>query len=330
MKQARSDGTIAHMELYSQCTVCDTSTRVHVYGNRYYCDEHYTMFYQDLPLIWQACIVTFGLMIGMVAVLAGASLFISDSGSIMLHWAISLGTATIPTIVWFTLLYRAASRSHTEVPTLLPVLAAIAILLAAAAVHPFQTGLLALDGWLAGTSGILRLVGTILLKGFPNTFLPYFAVLLVTWRTGQFMRRVEGVLFTMAMAAPYAATLAVLYVLDHGTLTLLSGNLRVLSLQAAIFASSIILGYFIGQNRFQDMPPYYLGLGVAVGAGFNGLLLFVSTELDSTSLGITQSGFSPWPGIVVSMLALAGAFVLISGLMRRQNGIIQARLEKTA
>jgi len=134
----------------------------------------------------------------------------------------------------------------------------------------------------------------------------------------------------MAMAAPYAATLAVLYLLDHGTLTLLSGNLRLLTIQASIIASSIILGYFVGQNRFQDMPPFYLSLGVAVSAVINGLLLFASTELDNSSLGITQSGFSPWPGIVASMLALAGAFALISGLMRRQNSIIQARLEKTA
>jgi hypothetical protein len=330
LKQAVHDGTIAHMERYSYCTVCDANTRVHVYGNRHFCDEHYTMFYQDLPLIWQASIVTFGMMIGLIVVLAAASFVVSDSGAITLHWAISLGTAVLPTIVWFTLLYRAASRSHTELPALLPVLGAVAVLLAAAAVHPFQTGLLDLDGWLAGTSGVFRLLGTILLKGFPNTFLPYFAVLLITWRTGQFRRRVEGVLFIMAMAAPYASTLAVLYVLDHGTLTLVAGNLRVLSLQASIIASSILLGYFVGQNRFQDMPPYYLSLGVAVCAAINGLLLFASTELDNTSLGITQSGFSPWPGIVVSMLALAGAFALISGLMRRQNSIIQARLENTA
>ena len=145
LKQAGYDGTIAHMELYSYCTVCDANARVHVYGNRHFCDEHYTMFYQDLPPIWQASIITFGMMFGMIIVLVAASFVVGDSGAITLHWAISLGTAILPTIIWFTLLYRATSRSHTDLPTLLPVLGAIAVLLAAAAVHPFQAGLLNLD-----------------------------------------------------------------------------------------------------------------------------------------------------------------------------------------
>lgn len=318
------------MEMISHCSICDAHTRVHMYGNRYFCDEHYAAFYQDLPAIWQASIITFGIVIGLIVALVGASLILTDNVGPTWHTAFSLGTSVLPTLAWFVLIYRAASRSHTELPTLIPVLAGIAVLMAAAAVHPFQAGLLDLDNWLTRTPSTLRLLGTILLKGFPTAFVAYFAVLLITWRTGQFTRRVDGVLFMMSVSFPYAATLSVLYVLDHGTLTLISGNLRLISLQAAVVTSGMVLGYFFGQNRFQDMPPYYLSAAVAASAFINGLLLYISSELDGSSLGITQTGFSPWPGIVASMLALAATFAIISGLMRRQNGLIQARLEKTA
>ena len=87
----------------------------------------------------------------------------------------------------------------------------------------------------------------------------------------------------------------------------------------------------LGSMTFGPWPPGEISRRGMLGRVARSYVdVYGQPDLDSSSLGITQSGFSPWPGIVVSLLTLAGVFALISGLMHRQNGLIQARLEKTA
>jgi hypothetical protein len=317
------------MELTPRCVVCMSPAPNHVYGNRHYCEQHFSTFYEDLQFVWRTSIVTFGVFITSVILLAVGSLLLADNSTVVMRWAVSLLIAVVPSLAWFTLLYRASSRSNRELSSLIPILAGVAILLAAAVVHPFQLGLLDLDTWLSRSTTGIRLLGLILLKGFPNAFLLYISILFITWRSSAFVRRIDGILFTLAMAFAYSSTLNVLYVLDHSALSVVSGNFRLVTQQSAIVASSLVVGYYLGHNRFQDMPPYYLSVGVGLAAILNGLLLYAGTELDATGLGIQQSGFSPWPGLVVSLVALAVIFAIVRGLIMRQNGLINARLNRS-
>jgi hypothetical protein len=63
-------------------------------------------------------------------------------------------------------------------------------------------------------------------------------------------------------------------------------------------------------------------------AGINGLLLFAGVELNSVGLSITNDAYSPWPGMVLSLVILIVTYVTILGLLRRHNSLTKARLER--
>lgn len=314
------------MELLGYCTVCEAPNPTHEYGHRSYCETHFRTLYEDFPLLWRTSTVVFGVILVMVVALLLIDVLLGNRLSDTWRFVISVGVSVLPGMLWFFLLYRTASRARVHVPEPLPILAIAAVFLAAAAIHPFLASLLQLETWLSQTASTTRLIGLILLEGFPQAFLFYAAILFIAWRSVDFCRRVDGVLFTIVLGIGYSSTLNLAYALDHPTLAVLNGNLRLLTMQAAHLASGLALGYFVGHNRFEDMPPYFLAIGVSSSAILGGLMLYAGSELNNTGLGITQTGFSPWPGLVVGMLALAVIFATVRGLMQQQNDLLQAKL----
>lgn len=282
--------------------------------------------YLDMPIIWQSCILTFILMILISGWLVVMELLFGQ-GSNIVHLGISIVVCASPPVTWIVALYRRPSKDSGNALAIVSATILIAALLAIAVSHPILLGWLRTDEWLSQVTPTGRLLGDILVNGFFHIFLSYAVMVFFVWGRPEFDRRVSGILFTVATALGYSSTLNVLYVIDHGSLAVLNGNLRLLSTSASFLTSALPLGYFVGHNRFQDMPSYYLGLGVTLSAILNGLLNYAGSELSNIGLGITQSGFSPWPGFVVNLIVLALTFSFVRGLLRRQNDLIRAKLD---
>jgi hypothetical protein len=312
----------------TECTVCKRRLLdLREFGKRPYCDEHIAAFTQDIPSLWQASIFTFGLLVFLIAAvgIGGGVLGANPTGVAAV--AVGVTLAVLPGLLWMGVLYRSSNRRHAHLSPLVPTLFVLGALLAAAFTRPVLYDLLKFSDWLSRTNASNRFLGTVLLAGFLHMFLMYALVRYSVWRTPVFTRRVDGVLYALAAHWGYASMLGALFVIERDAITLLNGGLRVIMQLPAYVAPGLVLGYFLGRNRFEDMPFYYLSSGLAMAAALNGLLLYAGTELNNVSLSFTQDAYSPWPGVVFNLLALILSYGAILGLLRRHNALTRARLE---
>jgi hypothetical protein len=315
-------------QLYSQCTVCKrTVEKSREFGRRQYCEEHFAAFTQDMPSLWQACGITFGLLVILIALVGIGGGILDFKPSRAVTVAIGFALALLPPAFWMSTLYQFARRHRHSLSPLLPTLFLLGALLAAAFTRPVLYDMLNFPDWLSRAGQTNRLLGSILLTGFLHMFLLYALVRYTIWRTPVFTNRADGLLYTVSAEWGYASMLAALFVIDRDGITLLNGGLRVITLLPAYLAPALIVGYFLGRNRFEDMPFYYLTSGLCMAAVLNGLLLYAGTELNNVSLSFTEDAYSPWPGMIFNVLALAISYGAIVGLLRRHNALTRAQLE---
>jgi hypothetical protein len=232
-----------------------------------------------------------------------------------------------PALLWQTIILRSYRRSKFSLSPLEPAIFLIAALFAAAITRPIVGEWLAFDLWLSRASTTNRFLTQILITGAFHVFVQYAIIRYVVWQTPAFSRRVDGVLYGLSAGMGYSAAFGLLTMLDAGGYTLLSGGLRLLTQQCAILTGSIVLGYFMGRNRFENMTFTYLGLGFGLAAFLTGFLRFAGIGLNNTRLGFDTSGFSPWPGIIVTTITLIFTIAAIYGLLKRHNALTIARLE---
>jgi RsiW-degrading membrane proteinase PrsW (M82 family) len=333
LKHAREPGTMAFMSTNQQtrCTVCgQLLARNLEYKRRYYCDIHYSLFYQDTRPVWRASTLTLGILAAMLVALAIGSQVSPETFGSVTPPSTGILFVVFPVLVWFAALYRIGARIQFRLTALPVTIFVLAALLSAAVTRPFLHSIVNLDTWLGQTTSTNRLMGDILLNGFTHTFTIYALMRYIVWDSPAFARRTDGVMFALAASWGYATLVNILYVIDLGGVTLLNGGLRLITQLCTFLVTGLILGYFLGRNRFEDMPVYHLSVGLILSATVNGFLLYAGSALNLTSLSLTQSGFSPWPGVALSMGILILSFTTIRGLLQRQNALTQAKLEHIA
>ena len=267
-------------------------------------------------------------MLGIMALalgITGGFLHLSLQGASSVLAGVTV--AILPALFWLTVLFRAARRGGGQISPLLPTMFILGALVAAALMRPLLYDLLNIPDWLSRTSQTNRFLAHILLYGFSNVFVIYMLVRYIVWRTPSFERRIDGVLYSVAVAWGYASMFGVLFVVNQGGVTLFNGGLRLLAQLAASVATAFVVGYFLGRNRFEDMPLYYLTGGVVLAAALNGLMLYAGTELNGVRLSVSNDAYSPWPGLGFSFALLVLTYSAILGLLRRHNGLTKARLE---
>jgi RsiW-degrading membrane proteinase PrsW (M82 family) len=309
------------------CTVCGrTLTTRNEYGSRFYCDSHLHRFAEDVRPVWQASVTTLGFVVLIIVGLVIASQLLLDTSDFA-KLLISVGVSLLPAGIWLLTLFRSTPRLPTGLPNSVAIVFVLSALIAAAISRPLLLEFVNIDAWLGRTTPINRFIGNVLVNGFFHSFMLYAVVRYATWNSSTFERRVDGILFELAAGWGYLTMLNLLFVFDQDALSFLNGNLRLVSQMCAYLAPSLILGYVIGRNRFEDFAFYYLSGGLALAAGVNGLLLYASNELNVTRLNLAQDGFSPWPGLVISLIVMILIYAVIHGLLRRHNALTRARLE---
>lgn len=322
---------MAHMstDIRTHCTICGQALSAPLeYRGRRYCNTHFDLFYQDTRPLWRANLLTFGLMALIVFGLAiGNEIMRGQPGAITLR-GVGLLLATVPAFMWLIFLYRIGARDQFHLSLLPITLFVLAALLSAAATRPFLHDIIDFDAWIGRATTSNRFLGTILLSGFTHTFMLYVLIRYIAWNSLAFVRRTDGVMYALAASWGYALVFNVLFVIDLGQPALLNGGLRLIAHLCTFLTTGLILGYFLGRNRFEDLPVYYPSVGMILAATVNGFLLYAGSALNSTRLGLTQSGFSPWPGLALNVAVLAFTYSSVYGLSQRQNTQTKARLEQ--
>jgi RsiW-degrading membrane proteinase PrsW (M82 family) len=314
------------------CLVCGRplGPDAHLLTGRAYCTKHLAELSQDRPGLWRA---TGGLMVSsfilVILSLLGNLILPPPPGS-PFRLLIGLVQIVFPALVWLFFVYWQEARAGSALSAQLFALLVLGGLVGLAIGRPLLTGALAMREWLPTARTSTRLLENILLVGFTHIALIYAVVRYVVWRTPAFARRTDGPLYAVGVGLGYATMLNLIFLLEEGGLDPVNGAFRFIDQTAAHLSASVVLGFYLGRNRFADLPAWYLPSGVGLAALVDGFMLYASAELNNTRLGLTRDAFSPWPGAIFSMLGGLIAFSAIYGIQRRVNSGPESGRESAA
>jgi RsiW-degrading membrane proteinase PrsW (M82 family) len=217
--------------------------------------------------------------------------------------------ALVPAALWLGFFLGLDRREPEPKRLVVRTLLAGAVVYAALAA-PLLQGLFAVDEWLYATTWS-RLLGGILVVGVVEMLIVYVAVRYTIFERPDFDERVDGVIYCVAAGLGVATVINFAYVVGRGGVDLDVGSVRIVINTLAYGAIAGVLGYFVGQARFERVPIWYLPAGLSLAALLSGLLLFV---LEGRGDGLVPTG--RWLDLAlaagVAVLALAAVFGLVA------------------
>jgi len=218
----------------------------------------------------------------------------------------------LPAALWLGFFYR-MDRLEPEPKEKLIGVFVLGALVAGAVAIPFLENFVAIDTWLYN-SFATQLVGGILLVGFVEEAVVYLVVRYGIYADPEFDERVDGVIYAIAAGLGMATVLNFNYVLAHGGVDLGIGSVRVVVTALAHASLAGILGYFIGQARFEKTPPLYLPAGLALAAVLNGIFFLLEDRVTGSGLTV-----NPWNGLLLAFVFAGVCLTAVFWLVERSN-----------
>jgi len=220
--------------------------------------------------------------------------------------------AIVPALIWLAFFYQ-QDRLEPEPKTFMLEVFALGILMASAIGIPLVNEFFRINDWLY-TDPIAHLLGSILVVGFTQVFLVWAAVRFSVYQSSEFDERVDGIVYATAAGLGFATMLNFNYVVSRGGVELGIGVVRVAITALAFGSISGVLGYFMGQAKFEHTPAYYLPAGVTLAAVLNGLFFWAQDMV--TVRGVTST---PFYGLVLAVIIAIALLGLVFWLIRRAN-----------
>lgn len=260
---------------------------------------------------WMASLMELGGLLIFVAffnLISGIGRNMGSSGLIFLGVLMSL----VPAVLWLLFFHR-LDRLEPEPKTKLFTIFGLSALVMAAIAYPLLESFFQIDRWIYN-SWWTQLMGGILLVGFIQEAVVYFVVRYGIYGTPEFDERVDGVIYGIAAGLGVATVINFHYVIEHGGVDLGIGSLRIVvnALAHASFAG--VLGYFLGQARFERTPSYYVPAGVALAAALNGIFFLLEDRV--TDAGLTVN---PWNGLILATIVAVATLGVVFWLVNRAN-----------
>lgn len=311
MAQSQTQGTVPPNDGDWECVVCHrpNSGKLHMLGGRPYCNEHYARATMGSRGTWPAM---GAMVLGLIA-LALIMLAVGDniSDELSNNWIVLIGLilAVVPALLWlsvFRLLDRLEAEPHSFLLTTL-VLGALA---AGTVGEPLRRNLLDLNTWKPETWYYSIVVQT-LTQGVVQATIVYLVVRYTVYLSDEFDERADGVIYGTAAGLGIAVLLNFHYVLDHRGLDLDIGTTRIIVNALTQAALGGIVGYGLGQVKFEKHAPWFAAIFVAVAAILNGTFDWLQSEVTEKDLG-----FEAWRGVLVAGLFAVAVFGAVFYLLR--------------
>jgi RsiW-degrading membrane proteinase PrsW (M82 family) len=251
------------------------------------------------------CLLVF---IALVAVLAPGAR--ASTGGVGL---IALGVifALVPAVIWLAFFYQ-QDRLEPEPKSYVVKIFLLGGLLAKAVAIPL-VDVFQIDRWLY-TNVWIHLLGSILVVGVIQEFVKYAAVRYSVYDSAEFDERVDGVIYATAAGVGFAAVLNIEYVLRRGGVRLTFGAIRIVVAALAQASIAGIMGYFLGQAKFEHTSAYYLPSGLALCAVLNGVFFWAQDLVTVRGISV-----NPWYGLILAVVIAIGALAIVFWLIRRAN-----------
>lgn len=248
------------------------------------------------------------IFVALFNLIAGIGAALNDVGLII----VGLVMAVAPALLWLAIFYRI---DHVEPePKRLVIGVYLTGLLLAAALHlPIFGVIFATDSWM-GAYWWAQLLGGILVVGMVSMAIVYSAVRMVVFDNPEFDERLDGIIYAMAAGLGVATVSNFVYVLQHGGVDLNIGSIRMVVDTLGYASMAGVLGYFLGQARFEKTPIYYLPVGIVLSATLMGLYFFV--------IGRTGGGGAAveiWRDLILAIFMALVVMGAVAWLVRRAN-----------
>lgn len=293
------------------CVVCDrpiTSGRIHWLGGRAYCDRHYSNATAGGRGHWPA---TGGLVVGLV-VLALAMLAIgpriSDALGKDALVAVGLILAILPVVLWLGVFYL-QDRLEPEPKSYVLGMVVLGALLAGTIGEPLRRDFFELPKW-QPENWFYAIVVNTLIQGAIQALLVFLAVRFTVYLSSEFDERADGVIYGTAAGLGIATLINFNYVFDHRGLQLDVGTSRIIIVALVQAALGGLIGYGLGQVKFERHAPSYVALFVGLAALLNGIFGWLQTAVTTQDLG-----YRAWTGValaaVYAIVILGAVFILI-------------------
>lgn len=220
--------------------------------------------------------------------------------------------ALVPALLWLAFFYQQDRREPEPKKHIFQVFI-LGALLAQAIGIPLVRQVFNVGQWLY-TDLWTHLIGSILVIGFVQEFLKYAAVRYSIFGASEFDERVDGVIYATAAGLGFATMLNFDYVVSRGGVDLGIGVIRVTITALAHASIAGVMGYFLGQAKFEHTPPYYVPSGLALAAVLNGLFFWAQDLVTVQGLRI-----NPWYGLALAVVIALVVLAVVFWLIRRAH-----------
>ena len=227
--------------------------------------------------------------------------------------------ALVPAIIWIGFFYR-QDRLEPEPKSLVIEVFILGGLLAWAVGIPLVNSF-NLPSWLFN-SFWTNLLGAILVIGFIQEFLKYVAVRFSVFNSAEFNEKIDGIIYATAAGLGYATALNISYITSTGGVNLGMGAIRVVLTALAQASFAGVMGYFLGQQKLDMKPAWWMPLGLLVTAILNGTFYTLWGTVQRGRITVTGGFVNPWIGLILA----AGMALLITFLLSR---LIERDIDKT-
>jgi protease PrsW len=300
----------------SHCVICNApiSGRVYRIGDRSYCAEHYAYVMRPRgtwPAVWLLFVVLIAL--GLLAQQAGRTVSPLLTGEPLV--VVGLILAILPALIWL-LVFRQLDRLEPERFQMLVGVMILGALIAGAIGEPLVRDVFGLPLW-SENRWQWAIPVYALSEGIVLALTIYFAVRFSVFLLAEFDERADGIIYGTAAGLGAAVFYNLRYLLDAETLRLDVGIPRVI-IAALVFASiGGVVGYGLGQVRFEHHSVWYLPGIILLAALLTGIYDWLASEAISRSLGYTA-----WVSLLV-----AAAFGLV--LFGAINFLVRSAVRET-
>jgi RsiW-degrading membrane proteinase PrsW (M82 family) len=238
---------------------------------------------------------------------------------------VGVGMSLVPALVWLFFFY-VQDRREPEPKGLVAEVFILGALVAGAVGIPAVNYIFNVAGWLYDNFWV-NLAGSILVVGFTQEFLKFAAVRFSIFNSQEFDERTDGIIYATAAGLGYATALNIDFIISSNGASLGMAAIRLVLTALAQASFAGVMGYFLGREKFEKRPVWWLPAGLSLAAILNGLFFALWGEL---SLPILRSGdalVNPWLGLGLAIL-LSLAIMAILSLLIRRDQLRSAALEQ--
>lgn len=259
-----------------------------------------------------------------IAIFAAAVVLVADLTKPQLNGipliAVGIVLAVVPALIWLIAFYR-QDRLEPEPKQYIAGMFILGAILAQAVGQPIIHDLFRIQDW-ASNNLVMGFLGSIFIVGIVQEFLKYAAVRYTIFGSAEFDQPIDGIIYSASAGLGYATMLNIQYVISNGGVDLGVGAVRCAIEALAQASTAGVVGYFLGQAKFNKMGPVWMPVGLLIAASLNGL---ISLLLERAPQFGTRYGFNIWAALIAAVVVAGAIFATLLTIMNRLNTQPDAR-----